>query len=161
MSGANIAPASAEDRGARSLDDMDFNDVFDGNRSPGNSPQQASNAAAREVRPDSPEPRRTRQSRRTRATRLPPHLGDALFAHEPHALSPASRRLRAPRTRGPHQRHAWPHRRASPRACAGFRPTPRDPRGATPGRRGAAIGPRVSLPRDRDEDHHRFRFPHQ
>ena len=101
MSGANIPPASAEDRGARSLDDMDFDDVFDGNRSPGNSPHRKSIAAAREVRPDSPEPSRTRRSRRTRATRLPPHPCDALFAHEPPALPPASRRLRAPRMTRP------------------------------------------------------------
>ena len=101
MRGANIPPASAEDRGARSLDDMDFDDVFDGNRSPGNSPHRKSIAAAREVRPDSPEPSRTRRSRRTRATRLPPHPCDALFAHEPPALPPASRRLRAPHTTRP------------------------------------------------------------
>jgi hypothetical protein len=101
MSGANIPPASAENRGARSLDDMDFNDVFDGNRSPGNSPHRKSIAAAREVRPDSPEPSRTRRSLRMRATRLPPHPCDALFAHEPPALPPASRRLSAPRTTRP------------------------------------------------------------
>ena len=84
MGGANIPPASAEDRGARSLDDMDFNDVFDGNRSPGNSPQQASNAAAREVRPDSP--------------RTPSHSPIPPNARDP---SPAAPRRRAFRSRAP------------------------------------------------------------
>ena len=143
MSGANIAPASAEDRGARSLDDMDFNDVFDGNRSPGTAHNNI-NAAAREVRPDSPEPRRTRQSaerarpvsRRTSATRF--------SLRAPRSLPGFSQAARTAHDE-PHQRHAWPHRRASarPRRVSA---DPRDPRGATPGRRGAAIGPRVSSP---------------
>ena len=140
MSGA-IAPASAEDRGARSLDDMDFNDVFDGNRSPGNSPQQASNAAAREARlardaaSHSPIPPNARD---------PSPAARRAFAHEPQA---SPRLLAGCGAARPHQRQRAPTGASLPaRLPRRARPTP-----ATPGRRPAVvgpIGPRVSLPRD-------------